>query len=124
MTEPKVVLSMLVPGAGLLTPEFCEKNPKESYNENKMIVKTIKKKGKIEKEKKKSITFKTRKNRTVTHNIKICKEAYEYMIGTAPSTTTIKGWKSLSINNKLKAHFDLIAADFNAISYSYEILND
>lgn len=122
--EVKVSLSMLVPGAGLLTPEFCEKNPKESYDKHKIPFTYTKGKGKNTKRVKELLVISTRKQRTVTQNINICEEAYEYMLTTPTSNKLAKVWNSLSKKERLKAHFDLIAHDLHAISYSYEVLGD
>ena len=76
MVEPKISLSLLVPGAGMLSSQECEKNPQESYNEHKMLIKYTKGKGKFQKEVKKLIVVKTRKQKMVSQNINICEEAY------------------------------------------------
>lgn len=114
---------MLVPGTGLLTPEFCEKNPKKGYDTNSVSIRLTKGKGKQRKETKETITFKTRKGRLVLQHINMCKEAYDYMLET-PVRNFAKKWRSLSVNEKIKAHLDIIAHDLNAVSYNYEILND
>lgn len=113
---------MLVLGANLLTPEFCEKNPKESYNEQKVLVNFIKGKGKHARETKKLLVVKTRKQKMITQNINICEEAYHYMLETPTSNKMFKIWNTLTEHEKLKAHFDLIAHDLHAASYSYEVL--
>lgn len=137
MTEIKVRLSMKVPGAQMLSSQECEKNPKENFNDNTVVLTYSKEKGKSQKIIKKTIVFKTRKQRLVSHNINICKEAYQYMLST-PTTTKLakpikfnkngevvkRVWDTLSEANRLKHHFDLIAYDFRAVSYSYEVLDD
>lgn len=137
MIEPKVSLSLLVPGAGMLSQQEAENKPQESYNEHKMLIKYTKGKGKFQKEVKKLITFNTRKNRLVTQNINICEEAYRSMLDTPTSTKLAKPvklnrqgdvvkrvWDGLSEDERLKHHFDLIAHDLGATSYSYEVLGD
>lgn len=134
MVEAKVSLSLLVPGASLLTPEFCDKNPKKNYDEHKALI-YVKGKGKDQKEVKKLVTIQTRKQKLVTQNINICEEAYNYMLATPTSTKlariikatksgTVRVWDTLSKDERLKKHFDLIAYDLRAVSYSYEILDD
>ena len=132
--EVKVSLSLLVQGAGLLTHEFCEKNPKESYNKDKVLISLTKGKGKNQKEIKKLLVINTRKQKLVTQNINICEEAYHYMLSTPTSQKLakviktkqngdmIRVWDTLSVHERLKHHFDLIAHDLRAVSYSYEIL--
>lgn len=137
MVEPKINLSLLVPGAGLLTPEFCEKNPKESYNEHKMLISYTKGKGKNQREAKKLLVIQTRRQRLVTQNINICEEAYKHMLSTPTSAKFSKPtkknkagdviervWDTKSVHERLKEHFDLMAHDLHAVSYSYEILGD
>lgn len=137
MVEPKINLSLLVLGAGLLTPEFCEKNPQESYNENTIVLTHTKGKGKFQKVVKKPLAVKTRRQRLITQSINICEEAYHHMLHTPTSPKLAKPtkfnkygeviervWDTLSEAERLKHHFDLIAHDLNAVSYSYEILGD
>lgn len=124
MTEIKVRLSLNVPGAQLLSEQECSENPKESYNEHKVLAKFTKGKGKSAKKIKKLFIIKTRKQKTVIHNMSICKEAYYHMLKTPTSDKMFKMWNTLSEHEKLKAHFDLIAHDFHAVSYSYKILDD
>ena len=38
MVEPKVSLNLLVPGAGILSSQECEKNPKKNYDEHKVLI--------------------------------------------------------------------------------------
>ena len=137
MVEPKVSLSLLVPGAGMMSSQECEKNPKESYNEHKMLINFTKGKCKNQKEAKKLLVIKTRKQKLVSQNISICEEAYKSMLSTPTSRKFAKPtkvnalgdviervWDTMSVNERLKCHFDLIAHDLNAVSYSYEILGD
>ena len=137
MVEPKVSLSLLVPGAGMLSSQACEKSPKESYNEEKVLISYTKGKGKSRKEVKKLITVHTRKQKLVTQNISICEEAYRYMLNTPTSPKLAKPtkynsfgdviervWDTLTLHERLKHHFNLIAHDLGAVSYSYEVLGD
>lgn len=137
MIEPKVSLSLLVRGAGMLSSQECEKNPKESYNEKKMLVSIPKGKGKNKKEVKKLVVIKTRKQKLITQNISICDEAYQHMISTPtsakfarPVKTNKAGeivkrvWDTLSVDERLKHHFNQIAHDLGAVSFSYEVLKD
>ena len=135
--EVKVSLSLLVQGASLLTPEFCDKNPKESYDESKILIKHTKGKGKNKREVKKLLVIHTRKQKLVTQNINICEEAYKYMLSSPTSDKFSKPtkknkngdviervWDTMSVHERLKEHFDQIAHDLHAVSYSYEILGD
>lgn len=136
--EVKITLSLLVPGAGLLTPEFCEKNPKESYNTTVIPVEYTVGRGKNTKVKKDNIAVKTRKSREVKHNLNISSEAYYHMIsssepptpkyskavGTRSDGTPITLWSTMKPEERLKVHLDLIAEHFNASGYTYEVLDD
>lgn len=124
MVEPKISLSLLVQGAGILSSQECEKNPKESYNEQKMLISFTKGKGKNQKTVKKLLVINTRKQKLVTQNINICEEAYHHMLNTPTTAKLGKVWDTLSEHDRLKCHFDLIAHDLHAVSYSYEVLGD
>ena len=124
MVEPKISLSLLVPGAVMLSSQECDKKPKESYDKHKMLVSYPKGKGKHQKMVKELLVFKTRKPRLVTQNINLCEEAYQFMLLTPTTTKLGRIWDTLSVHERLKKHFDLIAYDFHAVSYSYEILGD
>lgn len=109
MVEPKVRLTLLVPGAGLVSQQVAENKPKRK----KRKVKTIK------------------VPRTAKQSINLSKEAYDYMVETpteAKFAKIAKGmkrkWDLLTVNERLKHHFNQIAHDLRAISYSYEVLGD
>lgn len=135
--ESKISLSLFIQGANMLSSQECDKNPKENYEKHKMFITDSDKKGKHQKESKIPIIFYTRKQKLITQNINICKEAYDYMLSTPTSNKLAKPlkvnksgevvkrvWDTLTIHERLKKHFDLIANDFRAASYSYEILDD
>lgn len=115
---------MLIPGIGMLSSQWCEENPKDAYDEHKVTVAIPKGKGKHQKLVKETFTIKTRKSNLITHNISICVEAYNYMLDNSPDPRLMKKWRYLSKDTKLKIHFDLIAHDLKAVSYSYQILDD
>lgn len=137
MIEPKISLSLLVPGACMLSQQAAENKPQESYDKHSMLICYTKGKGKHQKLVKEKLTFNTRKSRLVTQNINICEEAYNYMLSTPTSQKLAKPlkvnksgdvikrvWDTLNVHERLKHHFDLIAHDLGAVSYSYEILGD
>lgn len=124
MVEPKVSLSLLVQGAGMLSSQWCEKNPKDAYNEHTVTVNFPKGKGKHQKMVKKTFTVQTRKPKLITQNISLCVEAFHYMLHNAPDPKLTKKWSHMNVDQKLKTHFDLIAYDLKAVSYSYQILDD
>lgn len=135
--EIKVRLSISIPGAQMLSSQECDKNPKESYDESKVLIKHTKGKGKHQKEAKKLLVIQTRKQKLVIQNINICEEAYKSMLSSPTSAKFSKPtkknkngdviervWDTMSVHERLKKHFDQIAHDLHAVSYSYEILGD
>lgn len=124
MIEPKVSLTMLVPGATMFSLQECSTNSKECYDTHKIMLEWVEEEGKKKKLKRDLITFKTRKSRLVSRHINISKEAYDYMLNTSTIPKMQKKWTKLAIKERLKHHFDQIASDFNAVSYSFEILDD
>lgn len=140
MSEIKIRLNLVVPGATMLSTSDCVKmSKKEAYEHSTVAIKTFVKKGKNTKVEKNILRIDTRKSTPARQNISMSKEAYEYMIQEAPLPKYNKRvkvqlpdgkkgnkslWETMTIDQKLKAHFDLIASDFNAISYSYNVLED
>ena len=118
---------MTVPGAGLLTPEFCEKNPKESYDVTKLLVRNGRGKNSTE-----LITVATRKNKTAKQSISITKEAYDYMVSNefeSNSPSLLRKypkhvWLKMTPKQRLEAHLSIIAESFNAVGFTYEVLDD
>ena len=127
MSEIKVFLSLLVPGASLLTPEFCEKNPKESYDVFKLLVRNGRGKNSTE-----LLTVATRKSKTAKQSISITKEAYNYMVSNefeSNSPSLLRKypkhvWLKMTPKQRLEAHLSIIAESFNAIGFTYEVLDD
>lgn len=126
MSEIKVRLSMVVPGAVMLSTQDCVKmSKKDAYEQSKVTLKYPVKKGKKTVMKQETLHIQTRKSRTARQNISISKEAYDYMTSKseAPARMT-KIWAKMSTVKRLEYHLGLIAENFNAFSYSYEILDD
>lgn len=119
MVEPKVSLSLLVPGATMLSPQESGKNPK-NYDIHRINVE-YKKGNKVKKE---TLTVHTRKNRLVTQHMNVSKEAYDYMIETPVDSKLKRTWATLPKTERLNHHFNLIARDLGAVHFSYEILQD
>ena len=135
MVEPKISLSLLVQGAGMLSSQECEKNPKESYIAHKIMVSETKGKGKYKRTITKPLYVHTRKARTASQHINMSTEAYLHMLSTPVNAKlakvvkmtksgAVRAWDLLSEHEKLTHHLDLIAHDLHAISYEYEILGD
>lgn len=127
MSEIKVRLSMTVPGAQMLSSQECEKNPKESYNVTKLRVQNGRGKNSTE-----LITVATRKNKTAKQSISITKEAYDYMVSNEfePKCSSLLHkypkhvWLKMTPKQRLETHLSIIAESFNAIGFTYEILDD
>lgn len=118
--EVKLRLSLVIPGATMLSSQECDKNPKENYEDSQVVLSYTKKGGKRVT---KSFKIKTRKCRTAKQNINICEDCYKYMLNTPSDAKLKRIWNNLPKGVRLKHHFDLIANDLNAISYSYEMLD-
>lgn len=122
MNDVKLRLSLYVPGAQMLSREESLENPEKSLDIVKMTVNTEvnKKKPKTE-----VITVETRKSRLVRQNINLTLDAFLYMTGKeAPYFSTPSQWSRMSKKERLKEHLDRIAENFNAKSYSFEVLAD
>lgn len=127
--EAKISLSLFIKGAKPLSQEECEKNPKKNYDKFELNIRGNKKRERL--------IVETRKPQLIVQHINIYKEAYDYMVSTPTSPKLAKpikfdkngnvvkrAWDNLSIQERLKKHFEPIAHDLNAVSYSFEILND
>lgn len=138
MNDIKLRLRLLVPGATMLSREESLKNPEESFDVSVINVEYPVGKGKKPKMEKDTLIIRTRKSKPVKQNINICTEGYRHMIdGSEPPTAKyakvvsqkrngdiITLWSTMSVDQRLKAHLDLIAENFNALGYSYEVLDD
>ena len=123
MDNIKVRLSLCIQGAQMLSPQECGEN---SYNTSEFILKD--KRGK-----KKVFVVNTRKQRLIKQNINLTQEAYDYMTDpkVIPDAKYAKKvnkkktmWAEMSRVKRLKVHLDAIAAHFNAVSYTFEVLDD
>lgn len=127
MSEIKARLSMEVPGATMLSSQDCEKmSKKEAYDHFTMVVENKVKKGKKSVKERETIHVSTRKSRPARQSISISKEAYNYMTDAKeiPSPRLAKTWGSMTASQRLKYHLSLIAENFGATSFSYEVLDD
>lgn len=140
MSEAKIRLSLEVPGAAMLSTQDCVKmSRKEAYDHSTLTIKSFVKKGKNVKVEKDTLHINVRKSKPAKQNISLTKEAYDYMLEEAPlakynkrvkvknpegKDKVLSLWETMSEDAKLRAHFDLIAADLGATSYSYEIFED
>ena len=67
-----------------------------------------------------------RKSKTVIQNIKLSKEAYDYMTDKAicPNPKLKKEWGKFTDNQRLQYHCRQIAEALGAIDFSFEVLDD
>lgn len=72
------------------------------------------------------INVRTRKFRTVTQTISMCKEAYEYMTSKDGCPHNIKKfiWTTMNKKQRLEAHLDLVCKHLGGISYTYKVFDD
>lgn len=127
MTEIKVRLSMEVPGATMLSSQDCEKmSKKEAYDHTTLVVKQQVRKGKKLVTEKETLHINTRKSKPAGRCISINKEAYSYMTNAKeiPSAKLLKTWGNMTATKRLEYHLSLIAENFGATSFSYEVLDD
>lgn len=121
MSEIKVNLSLELQGGTMLSEQECSKNPKESYNHFQM---TINKDPKGRK--KETIQVAVRKSRTIMQNIKLSREAYDYMVDgkICPDPKLQKVWMKYTERERLNWHCSQIAEALGATGFSFSILED
>lgn len=124
MSEIKVSLSLELRGGAMLSEQECSgnslgKKKQDCYDHFHMEVSDGKSK------KKEVINVALRKSKTVKQNIKLSKEAYDYMTSSdCPNPRLKKEWDKFSINQKLQYHCAQIAEALGAIGFSFEVLDD
>lgn len=123
MSEIKISLSLELQGGTMLSEQECSgnsKKKKDCYDYFRMKVEDDKGKNK------EVIIVPIRKSKTIKQNIKLSKEAYDYMISedSCPVSKSVKEWRRLTKNQRLQYHCKLIAEHFGAIGFHFEILDD
>lgn len=122
MSEIKVNLNLTLPGSVLLSEQECSRNSKKKdcYDYFRMEVGDAKGKNK------EVINVAVRKSKTVKQNIKLSKEAYDYMTdkSVCPNPKLKKEWEKYSINQRLQYHCGQIAEALGAIGFTFEVLDD
>lgn len=121
MSEIKVRLSLSVPGAQRVSWEEAQEHPNTSYDTSRIKVDWEDKNGERKQE---TLVVKTLKQRLIKQNIQITKEAYEAMIQDPPIEGKVRGWASMTRNQKLNSHFKLIAEHLGAVNFHFEVLDD
>ena len=111
----------------MLSSQDCEKmSKKEAYDHTIIVVEPRVKKGKKLVTEKETLHINTRKSRPARQSISISKEAYSSMTNAKeiPSPELLKTWGSMTTAQRLEYHLNLIAENFGATSFSYEVLDD
>lgn len=127
MTEPKISLTMTLPGRILISQQEAENKPK-MMNDEQLILRSWKGKKDI-------VSFKTRKTLPIKQVLKMTEEAYQYMLNEPVSSKynrfiakskgkSIRIWDNMSEDVRIKLHCKRIADDFGAIDFTYNIMND
>lgn len=108
----------------MLSKQECSRNSKEKkkdcYDYFRMEVADANGKNK------EVINVAVRKSKTVKQNIKLSKEAYDYMTDKAicPNPKLKKEWEKFTVNQRLQYHCGQIAEALGAIGFSFEVLDD
>lgn len=121
MSEIKVSLSLELPGSSMLSEQECSKEPKKNYSYFRMKICSGKKKKNEE-----TIQVAVRKTRTIKQNLKLSREAYDYMTDNkaCPDQKLRKIWGRLTVNQRLQYHCQQIADTLGAVGFSFEVLDD
>ena len=123
MSEIKVSVSITLQGGVMLTQAEAKQLEDNKVGTGYDLTK-IKVKGK--KGNSDIINMRTRKFRTATQTISMCKEAYEYMTSkdSCPPSTKQFVWTKMKPIQRLEAHLDLICKHLRGISYTYKVFDD
>ncbi len=123
MSEIKVSVSITLQGSVMLTQAEAEQLEKNKVGTGYDLtrIKVNGKKGNAD-----VINVRTRKFRTVTQTISMCKEAYEYMTSKGSCPPDIKQfvWAKMKPVQRLEAHLDLVCKHLKGISYTYKVFDD
>ncbi len=124
MSEIKVSLSLTLRGGAMLSEQECSGNSKKKKQDcfDHFKIEVCNAKGKN----KEVLNVAVRKSKTVKQNIKLSKEAYDYMTDKAicPNPKLKKEWEKFTVNQRLQYHCGQIAEALGAIGFSFEVLGD
>lgn len=133
MVEPKLSLTLVLPGSTMVSQQAAENKPKESYEQHSLTLREFDKKSK--KYVTKTYTYYTRKSVPARQVLKMSQEAYEAMLETSTSPKynkvvakskgkLIRVWDTMSEDARIRKHCELIAHDMGAIDFSFNVLGD
>lgn len=124
MNEIKVSVSIVLRGSILLTQEEAEtlekEQPKSGFEKHTQVVENPNGKDR------QVIHYQTRKCRTASQSVKLCKEAYLYMIdkNSCPEWEKTKKWSTMSKKERLESHLQRLTEHLGGISFTYKVFED
>lgn len=123
MNEIKVSVSVVSQGGVMLTQAEAEQleKTKKGLGFDLTRIKVEDKQGNVD-----ILNVRTRKFRTVTQSVNMCKEAYEYMTSKDGCPPHIKQfvWAKMKPTQRLEAHLDLVCKHLRGVSYTYKVFDD
>ena len=123
MSEIKVSVSVTLQGSVMLTQAEAKQLEKNKVGTGYDLtrIRVSDKKGNTD-----VINIRTRKSRSATHTINMCKEAYDYMTSKDSCPPNIKQsiWAKMKLAQRLEAHLDLVCKHLKGISYTYKVFDD
>ena len=147
MIDIKLSLTILVPGADMLSkeeslkraqvPVINKKTGRQLFKQGKPLVKEVlvedpakhdlnsilitNNKGKVVDK----IIFYTRKNKTARRSMNLSREAYEYMVSDVyPEWYKLRNWKNLNKDQRLALHLERIAQNFGGVLEDFIVYDD
>lgn len=123
MSEIKVSVSVTLQGGVMLTQAEAEQleKTKKGTGYDLTRIRVEGKQGNAD-----VINVRTRKFRTATQSLSMCKEAYEYMTSKDGCPPHIKQfvWAKMKPAQRLEAHLDLVCKHLKGVSYTYKVFDD
>lgn len=125
MNEIKVSVSIVLQGSTLFTQEEAEtlekEQPKSGFKKHTQVVENPKNRKDRE-----TIHYQTRKCRPANQSVKLCKEAYLYMIDkdACPEWVKKNKWATMSKKERLESHLQRLTEHLGGTSYTYKVFED
>ena len=125
MNEIKVSVSIVLQGSTLFTQEEAEtlekEQPNSGFKRHTQVVENPKNRKERE-----TIHYQTRKCRPASQSVKLCKEAYFYMIakGACPEWVEKNKWATMSKKERLESHLQRLTEHLGGTSYTYKVFED
>lgn len=125
MNEIKVSVSIVLRGSIMLTQEEAETLEKEQsskgFEKHTQVVENPN-----NRKDKQTIHYQTRKCRTASQSVKLCKEAYLHMINkfACPEWEKMNKWVAMSKKERLESHLQRLTKHLGGISFTYKVFED